>query len=82
VSRVDEASYYDTDKEKNLLNPSSKRWADLGEECAEHGVGVSAFVAPNAYVDLASIGMLFVCSSSMLLPRVTEMVLLPYDDYL
>ena len=32
-------------------------WNNLGEACADAGVGVSMFVAPTKFLDMASIGM-------------------------
>lgn len=32
-------------------------WNNLGEACADAGVGVSMFVAPAKFLDMASIGM-------------------------
>lgn len=50
-----ETALYDTDKEKNLHAPRSGTWISIAEECAEHGIGVSMFLAPGKYMDTGSV---------------------------
>lgn len=54
----DESILYGTEKEKTLFAPRNSFWRDLGEECAEEGIGVSIFLAPSHPMDLGSIGEL------------------------
>ena len=44
-----------TKKEKNIFVPRNEDWQELGEQCAEQGIGVNLFFANNRPVDLASI---------------------------
>lgn len=57
-SRVDESSYYDTDRERELFAPRHPFWADLAEECTDEGVGVSMWLGMSRFVDVGSIGVL------------------------
>lgn len=50
-----ETDFYDTDKEKSLHAPRSTDWISVAEECAEEGLGVSMFLAPNKYMDTGSV---------------------------
>lgn len=47
---------YGTDKEKTLFLPRDPSWRELGEECAEEGVGVSLFLAASQFMDIGSVG--------------------------
>lgn len=51
-SNRDEAS----DDKKSYL-PRDPEWNNLGEACADAGVGVTMFMAPVKFLDIASIGM-------------------------
>jgi protein transport protein SEC24 len=52
----EESALYGTEKEKTLFVPRSSFWRDLGEECAEEGIGVSLFLTPAQPMDVGSIG--------------------------
>jgi protein transport protein SEC24 len=43
--------------DKKFFASRDIEWNNLGEACADAGVGVSMFVAPAKSVDMASIGM-------------------------
>jgi protein transport protein SEC24 len=43
-------------EEKKLYVPRDVEWNNLGEECADAGVGVTMFMAPTKFIDIASIG--------------------------
>ena len=44
-----------TEKEKSIFDPQHEAWQELGEQCAEEGIGVNMFFANSRPVDLASI---------------------------
>ncbi|KAF8609657.1 sec24-like protein [Ceratobasidium sp. AG-I] len=44
-----------TDKERVLFTPGSLKWTELAEECAEAGVGVSIWLFPSQFADIATI---------------------------
>ena len=48
----DEAS-----EDKKTYLPRDIEWNNLGEACADAGVGVTMFMAPVKFLDTASIGM-------------------------
>ncbi|KAI0075537.1 sec24-like protein [Panus rudis PR-1116 ss-1] len=52
-----ESTLYDTEKESTMFIPRDEFWEELGEQCAEEGVGVNMFVAPTRIIDIASIGV-------------------------
>jgi hypothetical protein len=43
--------------DQKLYVPRDIEWNNLGEACAIAGVGVSMFMAPTKFLDIASIGM-------------------------
>jgi len=51
-----EVEAFDTDKETTLCQPRDKAWLDIGDECSEEGVGVTVFLGPSQFIDVASIG--------------------------
>ena len=56
-SREDQ-KLYGTDKEKTLFTAQDPVYRQLGEDCADNGVGVNLFLFPSQYIDVASIGVL------------------------
>ncbi|KAI0051352.1 protein transporter SEC24 [Auriscalpium vulgare] len=52
-----EMKLVDKPQEKTLFVPRKIEWRNLGEECAEAGVGVSLVFAPSQFVDVGSIGV-------------------------
>ncbi|EMD35302.1 hypothetical protein CERSUDRAFT_124650 [Gelatoporia subvermispora B] len=53
----EETTLYGTDKEKSLFTPRADAWRELGEQCAEQGIGVSIFLGMSQPIDVASIGV-------------------------
>lgn len=51
-----EIEVYDTNKECKLSLPRDPIWSKLGEECAQEGIGVTAFFGVHKYVDIGSMG--------------------------
>jgi Sec23/Sec24 trunk domain len=53
-------------EDKRLYVPRDVEWNNLGEACADAGVGVTMFMAPTKFLDIASIGthlnILIACS--------------------
>ena len=43
--------------DKKSYLPRDIEWNNLGEACADAGVGVTTFIAPAKFLDVASIGM-------------------------
>lgn len=43
-------------EDKKLYVPRDVEWNNLGEACADAGVGVTMFIAPTKFLDIASIG--------------------------
>jgi len=51
-----ESNLYKTEKEQPLYSPRNVFWKNIGDECADEGIGVSMFLAPSNFMDVASIG--------------------------
>lgn len=47
-----------TDKEKQILNPQTTAYNELGQSCCAAGVSVELFLCNNSYVDAATLGQL------------------------
>ncbi|KAI0697043.1 sec24-like protein [Cytidiella melzeri] len=54
--RDDESLFYDTEKELQLYQPRNETWDEIGQQCAEEGIGVSMFLGMNKPIDIATVG--------------------------
>lgn len=59
-SILEETKLTGTDDERSLFVPRNEVWRNLGEECAEEGIGVNMFLGMSQTIDVGSIGM-FIC---------------------
>lgn len=50
-----ESNLHKTEKERVLYSPRDVFWKNIGDECAGEGVGISMFLAPSSFLDIASI---------------------------
>ena len=50
-----ESNLHKTEKEKILYSPRDVFWRNIADECADEGVGISMFLAPSSFLDVASI---------------------------
>lgn len=51
-----ESNFHKTEKERHLYSPRNVFWKNIADECADEGIGVSMFLAPSSFLDVASIG--------------------------
>ena len=54
--REDETSLYDTDRELSLYAPRDAIWKDIGDQCAEEGIGINLFLGMSKPIDIGTIG--------------------------
>ncbi|KAL2917952.1 COPII coat Sec23p-Sfb3p heterodimer component [Polyrhizophydium stewartii] len=47
-----------SDKERQLYEPQEFFWKKLAQDCTAHGVGIDSYFFPNAYIDVATTGIL------------------------
>lgn len=65
-----ESSLHKTEKERVLYSPRNVFWKNIADECADEGIGVSMFLAPSSFLDVASVGE-SICSAFFCLIEVT-----------
>lgn len=54
----DDKNLYNTDKEKQLMQPQNDTYKDLAKECVQKAVCVNTWVFPKEYMDVATVGVL------------------------
>lgn len=52
-----------TEKERNLYMPQDVFYQQLAEKMVECGVTVDMFLFPQAFIDIATVGTLVICSN-------------------
>lgn len=50
-----ESNFHKTEKERLLYSPRNVFWKNIADECAGEGIGISMFLAPSSFLDVASI---------------------------
>lgn len=50
-----ESNLHKTEKERLLYSPRNVFWKNIADECADEGIGISMFLAPSSFLDVASI---------------------------
>jgi hypothetical protein len=50
-----ESDFHKTEKERLLYSPRNVFWKNIADECADEGIGISMFLAPSNFLDVASI---------------------------
>lgn len=58
LKQREESKLHNTDKERTLFAAQDGFYRQLGEECADAGIGINLFLFPGQYVDVASLGVL------------------------
>jgi len=56
VNPTDTSVLGESDRDKVFFVPRNKFWVNVGEQCAEEGIGVNMFLACKNFVDIGSIG--------------------------
>ena len=51
-----ESNFHKTEKERLLYSPRDVFWKNIADECADEGIGISMFLAPSNFSDVASVG--------------------------
>ncbi|CAO3589565.1 unnamed protein product [Absidia cylindrospora] len=54
----DDKNLYNTDKEKQLMQPQNDAYKDLAKECVQKAVCVNTWLFPKEYLDAATVGVL------------------------
>ncbi|KAI9493869.1 hypothetical protein BDB00DRAFT_821063 [Zychaea mexicana] len=52
----DDKALYNTDKEKQLLNPQNDVYKELGNECVKNALCVNTWLFPTEFIDAATLG--------------------------
>ncbi|KAF9653645.1 sec24-like protein [Thelephora ganbajun] len=50
-----ESNFHKTENERLLYSPRNVFWKNVADECADEGIGISMFLAPSNFLDVASI---------------------------
>jgi protein transport protein SEC24 len=54
----DDKNMYNTDKEKQLMQPQSEAYKELAKDCVKNAVCVNTWLFPKEYLDVATVGVL------------------------
>ena len=80
-----ESNFHKTEKERLLYSPRDVFWKNIADECADEGIGISMFLAPSSFSDVASIGTsarIVVVSSSLNSLQVTRFLSLEGNSFI
>lgn len=58
----DDRKLLGTEKEKTILMPQTKFYNELGQQCVSVGCSVDLFLFNNAYIDVATVSQVLMCT--------------------